>query len=249
MRFLTVVMLALGGAACASGVVKGNADPNGVEKTVWNPYAESYVEVKSSRPVQSGAPGPEIYRGGSKEGDDARMLEDGFDMLGYSSFEAGDVSPDLLTNHAEKVKADRVLVYTRLRGKSPASMKLQQLREKKLKKEGVHPQGSTDTAQQAIYSYYASYWIRLPPPIVGLHVKGGNAGGLVVLAVIKESPAARAGIIRGDILSSIGDMKMSGPEALAQAAEQFQGQTVDVVFLRNSVPHRQSITLSHHHIQ
>ena len=185
-----------------------------------NPYAGTYVSRQPAPPGQAAA--AQIYLGKDKLADYQRMLEDGYDLLGYSSFEAGDVAPELLTQHARQVRADVALVYT----------------------EGVQrPQ-----AKGARYKYFASYWTRLPPPLFGVHVQRDTqadegVGGLEVLAVIKDSPAARAGLRQGDILLRMGEVQLMRPEQLAETARRYAGQAVDVDWKRDGAPMRHTLTL------
>ena len=54
--------------------------------------------------------------------------------------------------------------------------------------------------------------------------------GLKIIAVIKESPAAKASIATGDTLLRIGDVELEKADDLFAAVKRYQGQTVDIVF-------------------
>lgn len=220
-----------------------------------NPYTKSYVSKNSPTVALEPDPaGPKVYLGGEKDKDYKRMLENGFDMLGYSSFEAAEnVSPEQLTEQARKVKADLVLVYTELTGNTPASVRIQQLREKALKaQKNPDAKGASNTDEladdHALYSYFASYWVKLAPPLIGVHVtsagEGDNATGLKVLAVVRDSPAARVALQEGDVLTHIGEIELTGPEVLTQAAKRYAGQTVEIAWLRDGVANKATITLN-----
>ncbi|OYY95671.1 MAG: hypothetical protein B7Y32_07715 [Methylophilales bacterium 16-45-7] len=56
--------------------------------------------------------------------------------------------------------------------------------------------------------------------------------GLQLLAVIKDSPAAKAGLVRGDRLIKINNVKLEKPEDLTSTVRQLRGQTVDLQYLR-----------------
>ncbi len=207
---MLTAMLAVSTSATAAGQ---EAEPDS------NPYAATYVSRQPAPPGQPVA--AQVYLGKDKLADYRRMLEDGYDLLGYSSFEAGDVAPELLTQQAQQVRADVALVYT----------------------EGVQrPQ-----AKDARYKYFASYWTRLPPPLLGVHVQRDTQadegeGGLEVLAVIKDSPAARAGLRQGDILLRMGDVQLMRPEQLADTARRYAGQAVDLDWKRDGAPMRHALT-------
>ena len=189
------------------------------------------------------------------------MLENGYDMLGYSSFEAADVLPDQALEHARKIKADLVLVYTKLSGSVPTSVQIEKLRKEARKPDGQSADaqsagvqqteassGSLLPQEQARYSYFSSYWVKLAPPLIGVHVTRSDAEdgatGLKVIAVVKQSPAAKAGIEDGDVLIRIGDVALDKPEALQLAAQRYAGQTVDVTMQHGGNTSKTALTLN-----
>ncbi len=196
----------------------------------FNPYAASYVS-RLSPPAAVHEPF-RLYSGTDKVGDYYRLLEDGYDMLGYSSFESSNVPSDELRAHAEQIKADLALIYTRgvdslvNRGKQPDAS------------------GKVD---QTVYEYFATYWTRLPTPLLGLHVQrenGEDDSGLEVLAVIRQSPAALSGLQRGDVLTQLGEEELHQPEHLTRAALRYAGQTVTLAGRRDGEPFARSVTLN-----
>ena len=97
------------------------------------------------------------------------------------------------------------------------------------------------------YRYFASYWAKLPTPLLGVHIiklkpaATGNAeedakvqpdSGLKLLAVIKDSPAAKAHLLRGDVLTKIGDVVLEQPDALYEAVKKYQGMQVEIAYER-----------------
>jgi membrane-associated protease RseP (regulator of RpoE activity) len=188
--------------------------------------------------LQPDPAGPKIYRGENQAGDYKRMLENGFDMLGYSSFQGLDVAPEKATEQAKNIKADLVLVYAEQKGSTPASVQIEQARKaKKAQDQNASASGDTPAAQdQKLYEYFASYWVKLAPPLIGVHVESytqdDRRPGLRVIAVVKESPAARAAIQEDDVLTRIGDIALDKPAALTQAAKRYEGETVNVALHR-----------------
>lgn len=266
---LLALLLALNMAGCASRGPARNipadsnrADAGLTDSTEENPYTASFV----SRPrptvaLQPDPAGPKLYRGSAEAEDYQAMLESGYDMLGYSSFEAADVPPDQVLEHARKIKADLVLVYTKLSGSVPASVQIEQLRQEARKPAGQSADaqsagikqtpassGKPLPQQQVRYSYFSSYWVKLAPPLIGVHVtrshEDDGAAGLKVIAVIKQSPAAKAGIQDGDVLIRIGDIELDKPEVLQQAAQRYAGQTVDVTVQHGGNTGKTAITLN-----
>ncbi|HZV62934.1 MAG TPA: PDZ domain-containing protein [Methylophilaceae bacterium] len=196
-----------------------------------NPFAKAFVKRElPAVALQPDQTGPKVYRGEDQVEDYQRMLENGYDMLGYSEFLAGeDVQPALLEQHAREVHADVALVYTRHAGEVPASVEIQQLREQAKKGETPDP---AQAESKDTYNYYASYWAKLRPPLLGVHVMGpakdSETDGLTVIAVIHDSPADKAGIQHGDVLKQMGDVALNSPTALTQAAQRYAGQKTNV---------------------
>jgi hypothetical protein len=254
-------------ASSQAGLVSASdADSTGKPLT-GNPYADTFVSRE--RPTVALKPdpdGPKIYSGVSKDDDYQRMLERGFDMIGYSSFDGIDVSPDALKEQARNIKADAALVYTERADPKKLTVNMQQIRDKiaakKAKeaaaKEGaeINANGNEITPSEADvnpepkpqYTYFASYWVRLQPPLIGVHVTGptkdADVKGLTVVAIVDGSPAAKAGLQADDILTKIGDIVLDKPEALTKSAHLYAGQSANVDFVRNGTPAKTTMTLN-----
>lgn len=241
MRHTLPLLLTFILAACSSaGTPVPDAPPN--------PYAKNYVSRIAALASPSNA-APKIYRGQDRVTDYQTLLEDGYDMLGYSSFEAGDVPPEMLTAQAVKLHADLALVYTKRSGEVPASVKLDQAKSRSEKVSPDTPPGKLQNFDQEFYHYFASYWIKLPMPLLGVHVQRDSkeeatAGGLDVIAVIRGSPADAAGLRKGDTLLRLGEMELRKPEALTQAAQRYAGQKTELVFSRLGEEQRMTVTLN-----
>lgn len=216
------------------------------EEPATNPYTKNYTSRMSS-PKSATSGEVRVFRGQDRVADYQMLLEDGYDLLGYASFEAADVPPEKLTEQAERVRADLALVYTTRSGQTPASVKLDQAKDK-LKKTGEAGTESAKPADNKFYNYFASFWTKLPNPLFGVHVKQGKdagaAKGLEVIAVIKGSPAAAAGLQKGDTLLRLGEAELNKPELLSQAAQRYAGQQTEVVFARMGDEQRQNVTLN-----
>lgn len=210
-----------------------------VSLAVENLFEKNYTPQKNGG-LQSlqASPDTKMYVSNHKTDDNISMLEDGYDMMGSSDFEAGSVSPNDALIFAKSIKADTVLVYTKYASKQSALSKIDAI------KQAAKTTGELDESvlkqDEEQFKYFASYWAKLPPPLLGVHViklKPVGEGakpedGLKVLAVIKESPAAKASIQRGDVLLKIGDIVLEKPEQLSMAAKQYQGQQVSISYLR-----------------
>lgn len=191
-------------------------------------------------------PKTKIYVARNKAQDNIRMLEDGYDMMGTSGFASTDIPPETALKHGQEIKADIVLVYTQ-----QATRRSKASRIAFLKKQ-AKAQGTTidvDALQdEAVYEYFASYWAKVPMPSFGVHIvklkqvvklddevlEKKELKGLRILAVVKGSAAADAGVLRGDQLIQIGDQTINQPKSLFEAVQQFKGQTVPVKVKREN---------------
>lgn len=205
------------------------ADPRRDE---FNPYEHAYVSRAKEPDKPQGI--PKLFAGTDKVADYYLLLEDGYDLLGYSSFESGDVPPEQALTHAAKLNADLVLVY---------HVGIDNLANLKARRGSGVEKGHNGT----LYEYFASYWFKLPMPLLGLHVqreRPDEDAGLEVLAVVKQSPAAVSGLQRGDVLTRIGDVELHQPEQLAMAAQRYSGQSVEIIGRRDDVPFKLNVTLN-----
>ncbi len=209
-----------------------------------NWYEKSYKPQNSSdlKSMQAN-PDTKMYVSNHKEDDDISMLESGYDMIGSSGFTAGDVPAEQALEYAKKIKADTVLVYSKYGSAKTAISKMQMIKE--AAKVGKELSEKDLQDEPTNYKYYASYWAKLPAPLLGVHViklakkesqdaeKATEFEGLKVIAVIKDSPAAKAGLLRGDTLLKLAGNKLNKPEELSAMVRQHQGKEVELEFERN----------------
>lgn len=194
-------------------------------------------------------PDTKMYVSNHSDEDNISMLENGYDMMGSSGFTAGEVPADLALQHAKAIRADTVLVYTKFGSAKTAASKIAVIKEAAKKNGGVVEDKDLkeDPTQ---YDYYASYWAKMPTPLLGVHIiklvlvaedeeeaqanKKINTG-LKILAVIKDSPADKAGLKRGDTLYKIADVELNKPEELSGLVRKYQGQNVAIEYERNDI--------------
>lgn len=229
---------------------------NHVDAADKNLFAENYKEQNTGN-LKSLDPNPDtkIYVSNHKEDDNISMLENGYDMIGSSGFSATETSSDFALAHGKAIKADTVLVYRKYESASTASSKLQLIKEAARNGGEVDPNDLEEGPTQ--YHYYASYWAKLPMPLLGVHIiklqrqtfeNGADAikdePGLKLIAVIKASPAAAAGLMRGDTLLKIGDVDLAKPDDLFAAVKRYAGQTVMAKLQRNGAEQEVTIALN-----
>ena len=208
-----------------------------------NPFEKNYQAQNTGNLVSKEAnPDTKMYVSNHKNEDNISMLESGYDMMGSSGFEAGDTPPELALQHAKAIKADTVLVYSKFATTKSAVSKIQMIKEA-AKKGGGEVDAKDLEAEATRYNYYASYWAKLPRPLLGVHViklvpkqsddaPAAVVKGLTILAVIKDSPAAKAGLVRGDVLTKIADVELNKPEELSALVGKNQGKNVVIEYER-----------------
>lgn len=246
--FMLLSLLALGSLLVAGGLQAAEA----------NPYAKNY-KVQNNNQLKSleANPDTKMFVSNHKEDDNISMLENGYDMMGSSGFEAGDVPADLALQHGKNIKADTVLVYSKYGSAKTAESKMQAIKDA-LKKKGEVTEQDLVT-EPTEYKYYASYWAKLPKPLLGVHiiklkqkvaaeseVAVTEQKGLKIIAVIKDSPAAKAAITKGDLLLKIGEVNLVKPDDLFAAVKQYAGQTVAIELQRGGEDIKTTVALNSH---
>jgi len=220
-----------------------------------NPYASNYKEQNTYK-LKSLNPNPDtkLFVSNHKDDDNITMLEDGYDMIGSSGFSAAEAAPELALQHAKAIKADTVLIYKKYESAKTPGSKLQLVKEAAKKGEDIDAEALAEEPAQ--YYFYASYWAKLPMPLLGVHIiklkmnaneDGAEAQalpGLKVIAVIKDSPAAKAGIARGDSILKIGDMTLASADDLFAAVKRYAGQTVAVELEQKGAPAKLSVAIN-----
>jgi S1-C subfamily serine protease len=87
-------------------------------------------------------------------------------------------------------------------------------------------------------------------PILGVQVTDLNdeqrkqldkKGGVIVSDVIKDSPAYRAGLLKGDIIRKIDDIDLYNVESFQSIEQKYEGKKVEVIYIRNGKKIEQDI--------
>lgn len=232
--FIFLSVLSIGAVFSAS---KAYADEMVATKS--NLYEERYYE-QNDRQLKSLKAKPEttLEICENQEADTTRMLENGYDMMGTSEFVSVKLPAELARVYGQKIKADVVLVQNKPLAFSTNIVNLDGTEDgNKMAKEA-----NEANSKNARVIHYASYWAKIPMPLFGVQViklvktaanqneEGIVLPGLKIIAVIKESPAAKASIATGDTLLKIGDVELEKADDLFGAVQRYQGQTVEVVF-------------------
>lgn len=245
-EFMLLALLCLG---MLSQALNAQATENLYEK---NYQAQNNSNLKS---LES-SPDTKMYVSNHKDEDNISMLENGYDMMGASAFDATDTPAEQALQFGKIIKADTVLVYSKYGSEKTSASKLQLIREAAKRGGEIDAKDLEKPATE--YQYYASYWAKLPPPLLGVHIiklkKRANATdkdagateekGLKVIAVIKDSPAAKAGVSKGDVLLKIGEMELQTPDDLFAAVKRYAGQSVPVELLHEQDAKQLTVALN-----
>lgn len=213
-----------------------------------NLFAEHYQQQgRSALTSQNANPDTKIYVSKDKAADNVSMLEKGYDMVGSSSFISTDVAPDFALKHGQAIKADIVLVYTQYASKRQKAARVAFLKKQAEKTGKVIDETALEAEE--MYDYFATYWVKMPMPKLGIHtvklkqllkledevLDKHVVAGLRVLAVVNGSAADKAGLLRGDQLMRIGDVEINQAKDLFTAVQQYKGQSVPMRVMREKV--------------
>lgn len=222
-----------------------------------NLYAKNYKEQNSNNLKSLVAnPDTKMYVSNHKDDDNISMLESGYDMIGSSGFDGAAVPVEGALAQGQAVKADTVLVYSKYATTKTSSSKMQLVKEAAKKGSEIDPKDLVDEPTQ--HQYYASYWAKLPMPLLGVHIiklkqksrddddvrASKEEPGLRIIAVIKASPADTAQIVKGDVLLKIGDVELAKPDDLFAAVQRYAGQVVEVKVVRKDATMNITVALN-----
>ena len=174
-------------------------------------------------------PDTKIYAGMNKEKDNIKMLEDGYDLMGTSSFQGPFVEPNQALKHAQSIDADVVLVYDRKINEMTRSARLRQIhdemkKEQKSEKNAVIEVSEADLKDKnSKFEFYATYWAKLPQPILGLHV----------IKLITKNSDFKVGIQKGDVIIALNDVNTESPEEFSKSVFKQQGNKVKIKYARD----------------
>lgn len=188
---------------------------------------------------------PDLVVGTSREADDARMLEDGFLMIGHVFFEGSEESDRAVRRVGREHGAAVAIVYKRYAGTDTQVLRVHHLNTRN----HVGPPSHSVRASTEMYEQGATFWAKAKvPPVFGAfeavpdpdrQVELNSSEGAAVKAVVKDSPASLCGLRRGDVLARMGGQPAVAG-GLAALAERFRGQAVEVEVLRDGA--KQTVT-------
>ena len=239
-----------------------------------NNYEKFYVDQLSQNQIDRTSlikpiGEPELVQGSNnKDLDYTRLTEDGYVMLGYSSFHAtGGATKENLMAQAKKVGAAKVLFYSEYMSTESGSVPLTLPNtQTTYHSGGVSTYGSysgtsttygTTTTQipytRHRYEYGASYWVKKRMGIFGVQVRDPNsqeksdAGtnrGAIIVTSIRGGPAYKADIVAGDLVTAVNGEGIDGLHHLIEKIRNNRGQLTNFEILRKGKTIHKQIQLN-----
>jgi hypothetical protein len=203
------------------------------------------IDINSFPVIEPSRAEPKLFLRTDPAQDIQRMLENGYVLIGYSSFNAGNTDERDALAQATKAGASVVLSYAQYTDTDTATGEIPLAQ---------HDSGATAYGENIIRrsDYLATFWVKLKPPVFGTRLEEptpesrknpASDAGMTVQAVIKASPAFNAGIQKGDILHRIGLVEISDNKAYEDALKIYYGELANVILYRDGQEMKKRIQL------
>ena len=244
------------------------------------PYSAYYVDQLGGRRVADVpelipyAGEPQVITSANDLAAGLDMYTNGYAMIGYSAFNGPVQSADGAIQQAKKLQAEVILLSGAYRDTISGSVPV--ITPKISTVTGVQsgvvstPYGTANyhgTSSSTVYdtttTYYpyhvdrydqfASYWVRMRPPVFGawvldlstdLQQKLGRNKGAIIQAVLKQGPAFNANLLPGDVITEIAGETVSDGKSVVAIVGRHAGNSVTVSFVRNGQPMQQTVKLN-----
>lgn len=184
------------------------------------------------------------------------MCEQGYILVGQSSFNGGVVSKSKALDEAKKIGASVVLFYSQYTNTEnsqiplilPSTQTSDTSAYGMIGSRPIFGQSTTSTyGTQTIYiphtvqryNYLATFWKKNAKPLeTGLRLHGmtsqerreiGGNIGFKVTCVITGSPAFYANVLRGDVIERMGDIDLRVKSDLRRAAVKYKGASTTIL--------------------
>ena len=194
----------------------------------------------------------ESFPGNIKK-DETQLENDGYVLIGRSSFNAQSQHEHGVTQQAKKVGAARALWYNKHTHTETTTGRSLYSSQPKYDSSGTivgfNNKYRDETYKTMYFDHGASYWAKVSDRVIrlGVAVKDHTQNqqqGMEIVGVRKDSPAAQAGLQKGDILRRIGEVKIYNRGAFLRALKKYAGTITQVVFLQNGEEFTRDIKLN-----
>jgi len=233
------------------------------------PYSKFYVDMTDGDDftklpsLKTPWEEPKVFYGKNQEDDYQNMIENGYMMIGYSSFNASNVDQRGAISQAKSVHAYALVLYSKythtVSGAIPLTIPNTTTSSTTFSG-NVYGLGGdanyTGTANTTKYGtkttyipysvnrsdYIATYWVKIKPAVFGVRFKTPTNKeranfktnkGMIVMAVINGSPAFRADIFKGDLLQKIGDINIYEGNDFHKGLKKYSANKTNITILRN----------------
>jgi len=230
-----------------------------------NPYSKYYVDHLAGKLVSDmpefiiSTDEPKLYSSSNIESDLEQLIMNNYVLIGYSSFNAGNVNQHLAVEHAKAVGASLILVTSQYTNTVSGNIPLELPKTEKSKTKhsgtigGDYFSGTSNTTTQTTktynipyntrrFDYGALYFVKNKPLTLGIYssdiplelrkVIKRNRGVLVKL-IINDSPAFYADIIPGDVIIKIADIDINNYEEFKSVLKKYKGQKTKFEIIRD----------------
>jgi len=241
-----------------------------------NPYTQFYTDYSGGINVLNdprfiiSKGEPRLFGGSTIEQDRQRMLEDGYVLLGASSFNAAEGSQRDAIRQAKKIHADTVIFYQEYRNTQSGSIPITTPDMQTSSHSGsIYGSGmsasyfgsSTTYGSKTTYmpysvdryNYLATFWIKAKPPRLGIHFRdltpkeraiAGTNKGTFIGVVVKNSPAFEADLLPGDIIQKFNEVEIVDGEHFSSMFGRYEGRTIRLEISRQGKKIVKEVTLS-----
>lgn len=202
---------------------------------------------------------PKIVRGGKQDEDVQKLEEDNYILLGYSSFFGREFGENLAVAYGKKIHAELILLYVNYKDTQSGSVPITLPDTQTSTTQGMGMVGMTPYSASFTtttygsqttympynvnrYDYLAGYWVKRRPPLLGVLPRDltaeerkqlGTNKGLFVHVVVKNSPAFKADLFRGDVILKIDDEDVQDVKEFLEVIKNREGKKVLLTISRD----------------
>ena len=242
-----------------------------------NPYSQFYTDYTEGMNVLENprfiisTGEPRLVQGSNIDQDEQRMLEDGYILLGISSFNVAKINQSKAIEHAKKIHADTVIVYSQYTDTRSGSMPLTVPDTQTTYHSGsigglgggfaTYSGSSTTYGTKTTYmpysvqryDYLATFWIKAKPYRLGIYFEDltpelrksiESNKGTYIAVVVKDSPAFNADLLTDDIIRKFNDVEVINKDHFANLLGKYANPTVRLEILREGKTILKEITLT-----